>query len=86
MKTNEELQIDVQSALKWEWLLNTEEIGVIAKDGVITLSGIVNTYAKKLEVENIASNIAGVKAVVEKIQVDLKSDSKKMIMRLPVIY
>lgn len=45
MKTNEELQKDVQDALKWEPLLKAAEIGVTAKDGVITLSGTVDSYA-----------------------------------------
>ena len=52
MKTNEDLQKDVKDAIKWEPLLNAAEIGVIAKDGGITLSGIVNSYAKKLVAEN----------------------------------
>lgn len=34
MKNNEELQTDVQEAIKWEPLLNVAEIGVKAKDGV----------------------------------------------------
>ena len=39
MKTNEALQKDVQDAIKWEPLLQAAEIGVTAKDGVVTLSG-----------------------------------------------
>ncbi|MEA5257985.1 MAG: BON domain-containing protein [Flavobacterium sp.] len=39
MKTNEELQKDVQNAIKWEPLLHAAEIGVSVKDGVVTLSG-----------------------------------------------
>ena len=54
MKTNEELQKDVQDAIKWEPLLNAAEIGVIAKDGVITLTGTVDSYAKKSEAEKAA--------------------------------
>ena len=46
MKTNADLQKDVQDAIKWEPLLNAAEIGVIAKDGVVTLNGIVDSYAK----------------------------------------
>lgn len=69
MKTNENLQEDVQNAIKWEPLLNAAEIGVTAKDGVITLIGTVDNYAKKLEAEHAAKNVAGVKAVVEKIEV-----------------
>ena len=42
MKTNEELQKDVQDAIKWEPLLNAAEIGVTAKDGIITLTGTVS--------------------------------------------
>lgn len=35
MKTDQELQTDVQNAIKWEPLLNATEIGVTAKDGVV---------------------------------------------------
>jgi osmotically-inducible protein OsmY len=73
MKTNEDLQRDVQSAIKWEPLLNAAEIGVTAKDGVITLTGVVDTYSKKLEAESAAKSVAGVKAVVEKIEVKFSS-------------
>lgn len=47
MKTNAELQKDVQDAIKWEPLLHAAEIGVTAKDGVVSLTGIVDHYAKK---------------------------------------
>ncbi len=70
MRSNEELQKDVQDAIKWEPLLKAAEIGVIVKDGVVTLSGIVSSYDKKMEAENAAKNVAGVKAVVEKIIID----------------
>ena len=69
MKTNEELQKDVQDALKWQPLLHAAEIGVTVKDGVVTLLGNVDTYAKKLEAENAAKNVAGVKALVEDITI-----------------
>jgi len=69
MKTNAELQIDVQNAIKWEPLLNAAEIGVTAKDGVVSLTGVVDSYAKKMEAENAARKVIGVKALVEKIEV-----------------
>lgn len=71
MKSNEELQIDVQDAIKWEPLLCAASIGVTAKDGVITLTGIVDSFRKKSEAEDAAKNVAGVKAVVEKIEIRL---------------
>jgi osmotically-inducible protein OsmY len=69
MKTNAELQKDVQDAIKWEPLLNAAEIGVTVKDGVVTLTGTVDSYSKKSEAEDATKNVAGVKAVVEKIKI-----------------
>lgn len=77
MKTNEELQKDVQEAIKWEPLLHAAEIGVTAKDGVVTLSGIVDGYYKKKEAETAAKNVAGVKAVVEEIEIRYPSTFSK---------
>src|ERR1700712_902782 len=69
MKSNETLQKDIQEAIKWEPLLNAAEIGVTAKEGIITLTGSVDSYFKKSEAEDAAKNVTGVKAVVEKITV-----------------
>ncbi len=65
MKTNEVLQRDVQDAIKWEPFLNAAEIGVTVKEGVVTLTGTVDAYAKKIEAENAVKKVAGVRAVVE---------------------
>ncbi len=73
MKDNAELQKDVQDAIKWEPQLNAAEIGVTVKDGVVTLTGVVDNYSKKSEAEDAAKNVAGVKAVVEKLEVKFSS-------------
>ena len=84
MKTNAELQKDVQDAIKWEPLLNAAEIGVTAKDGVVTLTGTVDSYSKKTEAEDAAKNVAGVKAVVEKIEIKFNGRwAKKMTTKSP---
>jgi len=70
MKSNETLQKEIQDAIKWEPQLNAAEIGVIVKDGVVTLTGTVDNYLKKIEAENAAKKVAGVKVIVEKIDVD----------------
>ena len=69
MKTNEELQKDVQDAIKFQPLLHAAEIGVTVKDGIVTLTGVVDGYFKKTEAENATKNVAGVKAVVENITI-----------------
>ena len=74
MKSNAELQKDVQDAIKWQPLLNAAEIGVTVKEGVVTLTGVVDSYTKKAEAEDAAKSVAGVKAVVEKIELKFSSD------------
>jgi osmotically-inducible protein OsmY len=53
--------------------LNAAEIGVTAKDGVVSLTGVVDSNAQKLEAENAAKKVIGVRALVEKIEVELPS-------------
>jgi osmotically-inducible protein OsmY len=77
MRDSEELQRDVQNAIKWEPLLKAAEIGVTAKDGVVTLSGTVDSFFKKEEAEEAAKSVFGVKAVVEKIQVHFGNSIQK---------
>jgi osmotically-inducible protein OsmY len=71
MKTNEELREDVMEEIKWDPSLKSvaSEIGVTAKDGVVTLSGLVDTYSKKLAAEKAAQRVSGVKVVAVDIEV-----------------
>ena len=77
MKNNADLQTDVQNAIKWEPLLNAAEIGVTVKDGVVSLTGFVDSYAKKMEAENAAKKVIGVKALVENIEVKFSNSWSK---------
>lgn len=72
MKQDEEIQNDVMEELEWEPTINATEIGVAVKNGVVTLSGTVDTYLKKLTAEKAAKRVAGVKAVAEDIEVKLE--------------
>jgi len=81
MRTDAEIQKDVMDQLKWEAFLNPAEIGVAVKDGVVTLSGQVDSYNKKIGAELAVKKIAGVKAVAENIHVGvspyyLRSDTE----------
>ena len=77
MKTDVEIQKDVMDELNWEPLLKATEIGVAVKNGVVTLSGRVDSYSKKLSAEKAAKRVAGVKAVAEDIEVKLDFNGKK---------
>ena len=69
MKNDAQIQKDVIAQLNWEPVLNAAEIGVSVKEGIVTLSGIVDTYTKKLAAERVAKGVSGVRAVAEDIQV-----------------
>lgn len=77
MKSNEELLKDIIDAINWEPLLHAAEIGVSVEDGVATLTGAVNSYAKKSEAREAAQNVFGVKTVIEKIDVVIDSKNHK---------
>lgn len=71
MKSDIEIQQDVMEELKWEPFLNASEIGVAVKNGIVTLSGQVDSYSKKVLAERATKRVAGVKAIAEDIQVGI---------------
>ena len=77
MKTDIQIQADVQEELKWEPFLNASEIGVAVKNGIVTLSGRVDAYARKILAEKAAKRVAGVKAIAEDIQVGVSPVYRK---------
>lgn len=77
MKNNKELQKDVEEAIKCEPLLNATEIKVIAEDGIVTLTGIVDSIDMKFEAEHATRKVVGVKAVVEKIEIKSSCNGKQ---------
>jgi len=62
--------------LAWDAGVEAAHVGVAARDGVITLSGHVDSYAQKLAAEQAARRVKGVKAIAEEIEVRLPSDRK----------
>ena len=65
------LQSAVMDELRWEPSINAAEIGVAAKEGVVTLTGFVRSYPEKHSAERAAKRVAGVKAVAEEIEIRL---------------
>jgi len=77
MKSDLKIQQDVMDELQWEPTLNPSEIGVAVKNGIVTLSGEVDSYVKKIAAEKAAKRVSGVKAVAEDIQVILSPSLQK---------
>ncbi|HYL22750.1 MAG TPA: BON domain-containing protein [Gemmatimonadales bacterium] len=68
----EALQRELLAALDWEPRLAGSMIDVkVAHDGVITLTGVVKSYADKVAAERTVKHVKGVRAVVNDIDVRL---------------
>ncbi len=77
MKTDTELQQDIMDELKWEPSIEAAEIRVTVKDGVVMLSGYVDSYIKRWAAERVAARVFGVKAVAEELEVRLPGSLKR---------
>jgi osmotically-inducible protein OsmY len=76
-RTDAQIQGDVLAELKWEPRVQPNEIGVAVKDGVVTLTGWVDSYTKRWAAEEAAHRVRGVKAVANDIEVKLSSDDER---------
>jgi len=81
MKSDSQLKQDVSTELDWDPSINASQVGVAVKDGVVTLSGHLDTYAEKHAVERAAQRVHGVKAIAVELDVKLapshqRSDSE----------
>ncbi len=67
--TDHQLRADVQAQLEWEPEVTAMNIGVSASEGVITLTGFVDSYAEKLAAERSVRYVRGVRGIANDIQV-----------------
>ncbi|MDH6169149.1 osmotically-inducible protein OsmY [Variovorax boronicumulans] len=77
MKTDTQLRNDVQAELNWAPEVKASEVGVIAKDGVVTLTGHLASHAEKYAVERAAQRVHGVKALAVELTVKLPFDNQR---------
>jgi len=64
-----DLRARVEHQLDWEPSVTSTNIGVNAHDGVVTLTGYVDSYAEKMAAERVTKQTYGVKAIADDIQV-----------------
>ena len=76
-RTDAQIQTDVLSELKYDARVLPNEIGVAVKDGVVTLTGWVDSYTKKWAAEEAAHRVRGVKAVANDIEVRLTTAGER---------
>ena len=74
MKTDLQLKSDVTAELVWDPAVNATHVGVAVKNGVVTLSGEVDTYMQKHAIERAVRRIAGVRGIALDLDVRLAPD------------
>jgi osmotically-inducible protein OsmY len=76
-RTDEQIQRDVLEELKWEARVQPNEIGVAVKNGIVTLTGWVDSYTKRWAAEEAALRVRGVKGVANEIEVRLPNSAER---------
>jgi osmotically-inducible protein OsmY len=72
-KTDATLKIDVLAELKYDPSVKVTDIGVLVKDGTVTLNGYATSYGEKWEAVRAVKRVTGVKAIADDIEVKLPS-------------
>jgi osmotically-inducible protein OsmY len=71
MRADSDIKRDVEEELKWEPNVDATDIAVAVKNGVVTLTGFVRSYAHKLAAERAAKRVAGVVGLANDLEVRL---------------
>jgi len=71
MRSDNEIQHDVELEIKADPAIESTDIAVAVKDAVVTLTGFVHHYDEKVEAEKAAKRVNGVKGVANDLEVHL---------------
>lgn len=77
MKTDAQLKTDVSAELEWEPSINASHVGVAVDNGVVTLTGHLDTFAEKFAVERAVQRVQGVRAIALELDVKLEPGHKR---------
>jgi osmotically-inducible protein OsmY len=71
MRTDAEIRQDVESELQWNPSIDDGQIGVIVRDGVVTLTGEVGHFGGRCTVEDATKRVKGVRAIANEIRIKI---------------
>jgi len=76
-RSDQDIQRDVLTELSWDGRVSPQTIGVIVLDGIVTLSGQVDSFFKKWAAEDAALRVRGVNAVANELEVELPATDRR---------
>jgi osmotically-inducible protein OsmY len=77
VKTDADLKRDVQAELAWDPSIKASAVGVAVKDGIVTLTGHLDTFVEKMAIERALRRVAGVRAIALELDVKLSPSHKR---------
>lgn len=77
MKTDPEIKADVLAELKWDPTVDETDVGVLVNQGVVTLTGHLNSFAQKHAAERAVRRVAGVRGIAVEVDVKLSATHKR---------
>jgi osmotically-inducible protein OsmY len=76
-KTDSQIQLNVLNELRWDSRVRATEIGVEVSQGIVTLSGSVDSYAKKVAARQAAHRVIGVLDVADALEVVIPGEGTR---------
>jgi len=76
-KTDSEIKTQVLSELNYEPSVKATDIGVLVKNGTVTLNGYATSYGEKWDAVRAAKRVAGVNGIADDIEVKLPDSHKR---------
>jgi osmotically-inducible protein OsmY len=73
MRSDSDIKRDVEDELRWDPDIDSTDIAVTVKNGVVALAGFTRSYSDKLEAEAAAKRVADVVGLANDIEVRLPS-------------
>lgn len=77
MRADSDIQRDVELEIRYDPVIQSHDIGVSVRNGVVTLTGFVRSYTERFQAERDAKRVAGVKAIANELEVKLASADQR---------
>lgn len=77
LRTDAQIKDNVLEELVWQPNIDETQIGVIVEEGVVTLTGVVDSYVKKSAAQKAIKGIAGVRAVADDVEIKYGNDYRR---------
>jgi osmotically-inducible protein OsmY len=77
MKTDQQLKADIVDELAWDPAINATGLGVEVKEGVVTLSGRLDSFSQKHALEQALQRVEGVRGIALELDVQLSTEHRR---------